>query len=807
MVVCRGVVVDKQKRVWPAGHGCEKVSGAPSQPGMGGLEAVPLAHPSPLPTSAVKLPEAIRYLSGKKLTEVPCEYFQRCPEMWEKVRQAKDGSERNKALKIAAKGYMLTEIKNSLTKTKEPKLATHGPGQHDASPTPLRLVGNQLRLAPVMMTKQAAKREPIGLFRQANSSGETIRLGLGGNRGEPKSGADQCRIVDLSDEDTECHPAPDLAQADAHGSGSLAPYSGKKIRCYQRSTEKSLEDVLKCENKMVLDDSRGGVVPNEVLPQDFLDEVNGLLPQGDDQGHQLVPQGVKICCIICRANGTFSGGKRFMERDLYLLRQEGKSPTLSGDPDPRKSSSSREDLCELMGIPRVAKKEIYVTAVSFRTSRACLLIPDDHPHREALVGSLDLERYGKQGYALVTNLKLKGNGATWSTLLFKVLFHNCHDVCAKAKEEGWLSPKRKIRDGEAGSHTTHGDSGTNHHPDDAGPLAGGEDLPFLRQEVTVPALEEGELLAEPSFRIGSQQLQADGGNQNVEQPPQKKLRQQGDGTDALPTEKQQTSSPVARKNIPWPEVKTLDPKEAKEAHSKDANGLLPVSGEGSVSRTSGQETQEVHQREPLFAFPSLSNPRAQVAIVRDNPMTGPGERKSGATWGPQGTPHNPHLHSHSNPIPDPRQHLRPPADWKTEDRLRRERNEAKADVETLRMSLSKELDKVTSIGKQVEQLQEEAISKDNEIKQLREELENARQDARNERGRAEEELCKKDDQLNRALRDKTRAEDETRSLKRGLQDLLHRQGPGNDRVPADRDGRRPLRPTRRRDHTTPRREY
>jgi len=791
-------VVDKQKRVWPAGHGCEKVSGTPSQPGMGGLEAVPLAHPSPLPTSAVKLPEAIRYRSGKKLTEVPCEYFQRCPEMWEKVRQAKDGSERNEALMSIGRSYFLAKLTNRTLRKSDQR-------QQEAPRTPLKALMNQ---QPALSMTEHQKATAVSFEEDSKKDFQAAHCQdcVSSTPGVDQGGMAD-RMVDLTEDDTECHPAPDLAQADAHGSGSLAPYSGKKIRCYQRSTEKSLDDVLKCENKMVLDDSRGGVVPNEVLPQDFLDEVNGLLPQGDDQGHQLAPQGVKICCIICRANGTFSGGKRFMERDLYLLRQEGKSPTLSGDPDPRKSSSSREDLCELMGIPRVAKKEIYVTAVSFRTSRACLLIPDDHPHREALVGSLDLERYGKQGYALVTNLKLKGNGATWSTLLFKVLFHNCHDVCAKAKEEGWLSPKRKIRDGEAGSHTTHGDSGTNHHPDDAGPLAGGEDLPFLRQEVTVPALEEGELLAEPSFRIGSQQLQADGGNQNVEQPPQKKLRQQGDGTDALPTEKQQTSSPVARKNIPWPEVKTLDPKEAKEAHSKDANGLLPVSGEGSVSQTSGQETQEVHQREPLFAFPSLSNPRAQVAIVRDNPMTGPGERKSGATWGPQGTPHNPHLHSHSNPIPDPRQHLRPPADWKTEDRLRRERNEAKADVETLRMSLSKELDKVTSIGKQVEQLQEEAISKDNEIKQLREELENARQDARNERGRAEEELCKKDDQLNRALRDKTRAEDETRSLKRGLQDLLHRQGPGNDRVPADRDGRRPLRPTRRRDHTTPRREY
>lgn len=179
------------------------------------------------------------------------------------------------------------------------------------------------------------------------------------------------------------------------------------------------------------------------------------------------------------------------------------------------------------------------------------------------------------------------------------------------------------------------------------------------------------------------------------------------------------------------------------------------------------------------------------------------ERRKSANWGP------PHASATQQaPLPrhqvtdarQPQGNQRPPPCWATEDRLRQQRNK-------LDQSLREAQGEAISKGKQLDKAREEAISKDEKIKNLLEELEQARQEiasTKSELQKSQETLQKTNEDLRRAVDDKRRAEDEERRIRRGLQDLLSRRNPGS-RMPAARDARHQQRhvPERRRERDTP----
>jgi hypothetical protein len=275
------------------------------------------------------------------------------------------------------------------------------------------------------------------------------------------------------------------------------------------------------------------------------------------------------------------------------------------------------------------------------------------------------------------------------------------EVLVMAKEEGCLSPKRKARDGDAGSHTTQGDSGSSHHQrGGAAPLG---ESGALAQAAAVPDMEDGEIVGEASFGMGHQ-MTNEGGNQQQQGEPRLKKAKAGDehgGSGTGPTEQQPQSD---------------------------------------------------------FAFTQPTDPRIHAGVVRaKTPATGEAGqgREAPARLVQQGSPPTGEsrwsFFSHAPTIPRLSPVRRPAPDDERET-LRGECQQLRAKVKTLQVSLGR--------------ARQEDITKDKQITQLRNHLEQARQ----ENITLREEQDKKKEELTRAQEALRRSESELRAKRREVEE-------------------------------------
>lgn len=162
----------------------------------------------------------------------------------------------------------------------------------------------------------------------------------------------------------------------------------------------------------------------------------------------------------------------------------------------------------------------------------------------------------------------QGTGATWSMLLFKVLFYNYQVLCTKAKEEGWLScqtTRKRPLDGE--SHSMQGSGSNIGH---AAMPRGTRDPP---QNGTTPGLEDGEFVPEVSFGVAHQKM-LEGGNHHShpheqQQEQEHRLRKKpkrGDQHGAVATEeKPQADFAFNPPSDPRRQVVAVSDKNVREA--------------------------------------------------------------------------------------------------------------------------------------------------------------------------------------------------------------------------------------------------